>query len=198
MSRKILSVGFVFLATSAAQAQAATPGDILQGTPWWVYPLLALLVFLGLQASRPRDVPLARVLATPAIFIMWGIASLITRSSVPGGLVIDWLIAASGGGALALLPARADTMRLDRVRQIVHLPGSWLPLARNLLIFGAKYGIAVAATIAPAARAELAFWDVAVSGLSAGYFLAWVARLVRLYRTEPAIEFTGSDLHGGV
>jgi hypothetical protein len=190
MRLKLLSVSFAILALSAAGAQAAALGGILQGTPWWVYPLLTLLVFLGLQAAKPRTVPVARVLITPAIFIAWGIASLVARPSFSGGLALDWLITACCGGAVAVLMARGDAMRLDRERHRVHLPGSLLPLARNLLIFAAKYGLAVAVALAPAARDQLALWDIAVSGASAGYFLAWLARILLLYRAAPDVALT--------
>jgi hypothetical protein len=190
MRLRIPLVSFAILASSAVGAQAAGLGSILQGTPWWVYPLLALLVALGLQASRPRSIPLARVLVTPAIFIAWGIVSLVARPSFSSGLALDWLITACCGGALAMLTARGDAMRVDRERQVVHLPGSWLPLARNLLIFAAKYSLAVAAALAPTARDQLALWDIAVSGASAGYFLASLARIVLLYRAAPGVELT--------
>jgi hypothetical protein len=185
MRSKALLISCAILASSAAGAQAAAVGGILQGTPWWVYPLLALLVVLGLQATKPRDVPLARVLVAPAVFIAWGIVSLVARPSFSSGLVLGWLITASFGAALALLTIRGDAVRLDHARHLVHLPGSWLPLARNLLIFAAKYGLAVAAVLAPAARDQLALWDIAVSGASAGYFLAWLARLAVAYRAIP-------------
>jgi hypothetical protein len=84
--------------------------------------------------------------------------------------------------AIAWTTTRLDGVRIDRARQRVSLPGSALPLIRNLLIFSAKYGLAVAVAIAPASRASLAFWDVAVSGASAGYFLSWLARFVSAYR----------------
>lgn len=184
MRLKLLSISLAILASSAALAQAAELGGIVQGTPWWVYPLLALLVLLGLQALKPRSLPLPRVLITPAVFIAWGITSLVARPSFSGGLMLDWLITASFGGALALLLTRSDALRLDRERRLVHLPGSWLPLARNLLIFAAKYGLAVAAAIAPAARDQLALWDIAVSGASAGYFIGWTALLAWNSRRE--------------
>jgi hypothetical protein len=42
--------------------------------------------------------------------------------------------------------------------------------------------LGVASALAPALRPELAILDVAVSGASAGYFLAWMIRFASLYR----------------
>lgn len=79
---------------------------VLTGTPWWVYGVLALLVWLGLQASRPRTVDLGRVLIAPAVFIVWGIISLMLRPNFSGALV--WSGSAVCGTAFAVLVSRVD------------------------------------------------------------------------------------------
>src|SRR5260370_3911673 len=68
---------------------------ILSGSPWWVYGLLALLIWLGLQAARPRTVSLSRVLISPALFIGWGIVHLMLRSNFSHALLL--LVTAASG-----------------------------------------------------------------------------------------------------
>jgi hypothetical protein len=153
--------------------------NILLNTPWWVLALFAVLVLLGIQALRPRTVPVWRLLVVPIIFIAWGIVSLVRQSS-SSFLLFDWLLAAAVGGALARITTRPGEMRIERAG--VALPGSVLPLARNMLIFFAKYALAAAAATTPAQRAQLAVWDIAVSGLSAGYFLGWLVHFALVYR----------------
>ncbi len=185
----------VILASLAVTAQAAESGAalaVLQGTPWWAYPLLVLLIALGLQATRPRVAGLTRVLITPSLFIAWGIASLAMKASGAPLLLLDWLAAAGGGAAMALLTSRLDEIGVDRARGLLRLPGSWLPLVRNVLIFAAKYGIAVAAARRLETNAHLVLWDIAVSGASAGYFLGWLARLTWHYRSTPSIALAAS------
>jgi hypothetical protein len=160
---------------------------VLQHTPWWVFALFALLVVLGIQALRPRVISLWRLLVTPTVFIGWGIFSLFLRLDVSAApFVFDWLATALAGGALAWITLRSDAMRIEA--NGIARPGSILPLVRNLLIFSAKYALAVAALFNPAHRLELAFLDVAVSGASAGYFLGWVAQLALLYRRSSRDE----------
>jgi hypothetical protein len=184
------------LAPLAAPAQAVESGAaiaILQGTPRWVYLLLAFLIVLGLQATRPRVARLPRILITPAIFIAWGIASLVAKASGAPLLALAWLAAGGAGAALALLTVRVDDIGIDRDHGLVRLPASWLPLIRNVLIFAAKYAIAVAAARRPEAAATLALWDIAVSGASTGYFLGRLARLAGRYRSAPSVALaTGS------
>jgi len=172
-------------------------GQIVGHTPFWVFGVFALLVFLGIQALRERTLPVRRIVITPAVFITWGIIGLATAPHFSSLLVGDWVVAAAAGASIAAMIARFARLRADRDRQLVHLPGSTLPLIRNLVIFTAKYGLAVAMAITPAARDHLAFWSVAVSGLSAGYFLGWLGRLVAAYRRAPALA-PAFAVQGGV
>ncbi|HUA56971.1 MAG TPA: DUF6622 family protein [Candidatus Sulfotelmatobacter sp.] len=160
---------------------------ILQHTPWWVWLLLGALTALGLQASRPRRIRVVRALATPLVFVGWGLVSLAAHLTL--GVLAAWLVAAAVGSALGLTTTHLDGMRADSAQGLVALPGSWLPLARNLAIFAARYVLAVAAARMPAAHDQLVLWDLAVSGLSAGYFIGWLTVFIRRYRrTSPPAQ----------
>ena len=156
---------------------------ILTHTPTWVWVVLALLVWLGIQGLKPRTVALPRVFLTPAVFITWGIVALAARSSPT--VLLDWGLTAACGVGLALATVRLEGLRA--AGGTVHLPGSWLPLVRNLAIFGAKYVLTVAMTMHPERRGALVFWDVGISGLSAGYFLGWLVRFLLAYRRAGAL-----------
>jgi uncharacterized protein DUF6622 len=158
---------------------------ILSHTPLWAWVVLAVLVAFGIQGLRPRTVSVRRLLIVPAVFITWGIVSLVQRVAGEPALAGDWVAAALTGGAIGWFATRFDAIRVDRASRNVELPGSILPLVRNLAIFLAKYVLTAAAAIAPARTAELAPWDIAVSGLSAGYFAAWLLRLAARYRAAP-------------
>lgn len=73
-------------------------------------------------------------------------------------------------------------MAFDPGRGLVTVPGSAFPLVRNLVIFAVKYCLAAAVAIAPARSGGLFPWDVAVSGLAAGYFIGWLSRFAMKYR----------------
>ena len=164
----------------------AAAANILLHTPWWAFAVFGLLLLLGLQALRPRVIPAWRLLVTPAIFIGWGLVSLALRLTASPMLALDWVIAAALGAGLAWVTTRTDAMRVEAGG--IAVPGSALPLARNLLIFSAKYALTVAAVMAPAWQGEIALWDIAVSGISAGYFLGWLGRVALVYRRTPRAE----------
>jgi len=166
----------------------AVVAGIFQGTPRWVFALFALLLVLGLRATRPRIVAVPQLLLTPAAFVAWGVASLLARPDAFPLLDADWLVCAAAGAVLAAMTARFEALRVDRAAWRVRLAGSNWPLVRNLLIFGAKYTLGVAMAMHPAMRGQLAVWDIAISGASAGYFIGWVAKFVVRYRSAPRLE----------
>jgi hypothetical protein len=171
--------------------------DILRGTPGWVFVLGAILVWLGLRSLKPRISSVTALLITPTVFITWGLFSLTTRAVSSGTLPLAWLLAVVAGLVFALWAVGLRGVRVDRSRRLVFLPGTSVPLIRNTGIFGAKYCLGVAAALQPEAQAELAFWDLAVSGASAGYFLGWLIRFVGVYRETPSIDLTTTTVSNG-
>jgi hypothetical protein len=164
------------------------PIDILLHTPWWAFALLLLLLVTGVQALQTRTLPVWRVLIVPSVFIVWGKLALALQLSWSSSfLLTDWLTAALLGAALMRLSIRPDAIHIAGPAEI-RVAGSPLPLVRNMVIFFVKYGLAVAAALNPAYRPTIAIWDIAVSGLGSGYFLAWLAFLALTYRRTQRSE----------
>jgi hypothetical protein len=159
---------------------------ILQHTPWWVFAVLAVLIVTGVQAMRQRVVPVWRLLIVPAIFIGWGVLSVVQRSAAAPVLALDWIAAAAIGAAIGLASTRLGAFSFAAGGRAVRVPGTPIPLVRSAAIFVTKYGLAVAVAFAATApeRAQLVVWDVAVSGLAAGYFIGWLARFAPALRAS--------------
>ena len=161
--------------------------QIVQHTPAWAFALLAFLIWIGVQALRPRILPLWRLVLVPAAFIVWGVVSLLGRTAAAPLLGVDWLVTAAIGVALGWWTTRLDGVEIDYAASRVRVPGSRVPLVRNLSIFAVKYGLTAAMAVAPALRPSLSPWDIGVSGLSAGYFIGWLLRFALKYRARPAL-----------
>src|SRR3954453_6851551 len=74
---------------------------ILTHTPPWVFALLALLIWQGCMALRPRSQPLRRMLIVPAVFFLMGLSRLaLGARSID--LVSVWVASAAVLAALAL------------------------------------------------------------------------------------------------
>jgi hypothetical protein len=158
---------------------------ILGHTPGWVWVLLAVLVFFGVRALRTRTVTVWRLMIVPGVFIIWGLVSLGLRIAAAPALIVDWLAGAVLGFALAWATTRLHGIVVERERASVRLPGTSVPLLRNVAIFLAKYCLAVAIAVAPTRAGMLQHWDIAVSGFGTGYFAGWVVRFALRYRSTP-------------
>lgn len=169
-----------------------SPTIFISNVPWWVAIVLALLIWRGWQASRSRTVPFRTIFIGPAIFIGWGVASLVTRASTMPVLAAVWLAVAVAGALLAFVTVDV-AVQADHARGTIRLPGSWWPMVRYLGIFAAKFVLASWSAMAPAMRSALAYWDVGVSGVSAGYFIGWLVCVMKACRRAAPLAAAAAD-----
>jgi hypothetical protein len=160
--------------------------DILANTPPWVFILFAYLMWISVLRLRPSIRQLGKIFITPVIFIVWGIVGLFRHPGDFSPEAIRWTIGAVLGGALGI--AGGMTFTVDRPRQLVLLRGSVMPMIRIMLIFGAHYGLQVAAALHPDQRDAWLTWDTYVSGASAGYYVGWSIRFLKSYRVAPQAD----------
>lgn len=160
---------------------------IVQGTPHWVWGLLAALLWLGLTQTLPRQAGLRRALLSPlalAGFSAWGLVSAFGGSTALAGALGAWLLAAALACAASLAWHRAPAAgtRYDAQARRFHLPGSPVPLLLILAIFLTKYAVGVELALQPALAQDGAFTlqVAALYGVFNGLFLARAARLWRL------------------
>ncbi|MEO7936167.1 MAG: DUF6622 family protein [Dokdonella sp.] len=157
--------------------------QILLNTPVWAYAIFVLLLWLGVCQLRARWVSIHRVWLTPMIFIVWGFLGLVLHNTGSAASLSPWLMAASLGVVLGLL--RRNTLVIDTERGRVMRPASVMPLLRNLLVFGAHYGLNIAAAFHPGQHSIMQI-DMAVSGLFAGFFGGWLIRFMQHYFSASA------------
>jgi hypothetical protein len=153
--------------------------QMLAHTPLYVLVLFAYLVWQGILSLRTRRLAVWRMLIVPGLFEITGLLLLVVRPSSDIVSMAAWL-----AGLVAFVPLGLVTgPRLLAVDDMhVIRAGSPVSLTRNLLVFGAQYGIAVALFRHPEAHASLAVARHAVSGTSVGYFIGWTIALRRRYR----------------
>jgi hypothetical protein len=151
----------------------------LLAAPKWPYLVLALIVWFGIRALKPRTTPIWRLAAIPAVFIAWGTASLFLRANMSGFAIFEWIAAAATG---AWLGCQSTNFQIDCARGVVTFPGSVRPLLRYLLIFSIKYALAVTNVLWPAYRAEASILNIIFSGAFAGYFGGWLWMVLQSYR----------------
>jgi hypothetical protein len=166
---------------------------ILHNTPIWVFALLGFLIWRGLQARRAKTQPFWRLLIVPLIFLVMGLSRLaMARDGIEP--LLAWLAAALVLFAVAL-SRHPRLVVVDRTSGLVTLPGSAIPLVRNVTVFLLQYGVAVASAMKLQPELAVAILGHAVSGASAGYFSGWIWALWRFYRnfdSRPSIVAASS------
>ena len=150
-------------------------------TPPYVFVLLAYFILQGVLSLRTREQAIWRMLIVPSLFTGTGLLLLVVRPLGGALPILAWLI-----GLVAFIPLGLVTgprlLAMDRSSGRMMRAGSPVSLVRNLLVFAAQYGIAVALFLHPEAQADLAVAAHAVSGTSVGYFIGWTVAFRRHYR----------------
>jgi uncharacterized membrane protein len=128
--------GQVSLSIGVAADASSTP-SIAAGIPVWIWPLLVVLVALGISRMRDREMPVWRLLLLPSILIS---VSLIT--AVFGGLDAAAVLALTAGMALGAMTGwwtmrDADADRLSGYR--VRVRGESVSLIAILVIFASRF-----------------------------------------------------------
>ncbi len=155
---------------------------VLSHTPLWAYTLFALLILLGLQARRPRTVTLRRLLVVPIVFIVWGLSSLVLGPAPTTILLLARALAAAIAFAFGWFMPPMRRMTIDPASNLVHVPGSPIPLFRNVAIFLTKYVLIVAIVITEG-DPTLRLADATISGAISGYFLSSLIWVILKART---------------
>ena len=160
--------------------------QILIHTPLWVFVLLAYLVWQGIKAMQPRNVPIWRALIVPVVFIVWGVSRIGFGLQDGAWPLVAWIAA-----ALVLLPLGVLTPRpfeVDHTTGQIVRPGSAFALVRNLIVFSAQYAVGVISAIDASDRALAIIAGRTISGATAGYFIGSTIALLIAYRRKRAVE----------
>ncbi|MBF9197442.1 DUF6622 family protein [Microvirga terrestris] len=155
---------------------------IVTGAPAWVWAVLALIIYLGMRALKPRSGTPARLSVVPGIFLASALGTLLLSSRLSDILLV-WLascLLGIGIGASWTMLLRID---IDRTRGIIWMPGTAFWLVTGLTMFGMRYAIEVYIAF-NRNLAQEALWfalPYAVMGLGTGMSAGWWAALMTRY-----------------
>jgi len=148
--------------------------QIVTNTPLWVWPLMTLVVWLGVLGLRSRTLPLWRLAILPVVGLVLSFAG-IGQSPQPALALVAWLAALAVALPLGFrLGHRRAVRRLDDGR--LEVAGGWFMLVFGLSIFAVRYAMGVVFGMAPALRADPAWIALAggVGGFVGGIGLGWL------------------------
>lgn len=154
---------------------------LITHTPFWVWPLLAALVFLGLRQTLTQQASLRRITLVPLILV--GLSLMGTAQAFGGqvlALLVWFKVAVSMAWWVQQRPL-AEGTRYDLASERFTLPGSWVPLGLMMGIFITKYAVGATQALNPALlqQTPVAVGVSALFGLCSGIL---VGRAIRLWR----------------
>jgi len=118
---------------------------ILGNAPVWVWPLLALLLFVGMRATKDRQVPVVLLYTLPLLGVM-GARTIYAQGATLG----VWAVFAAAWGLSGYLGYRFGCRWITaRKGAHVHLRGEWLTLAAVMVLFWSNFAAGVLQAVAP-------------------------------------------------
>jgi hypothetical protein len=151
--------------------------EILLHTPWWVYVVFAYILYVGIQATKMRSVPVFRLFIVPSIFTVLSLHTHVGRMGDHFWYIIPWGVAAGIGIAIGWVEMQRLNIIVDRRKRVLKIQGSAFTLILFLLFFGAQYYYGFMSATEPERVREIQFviFILLVSGIGTG--IMWVRGL---------------------
>ena len=163
---------------------------ILQNAPVWVWAVLAALVALGLTQVRDRSISLARGIVMPLAMVAVSLVGLGSARGAQPLALVAWLEGLAIGATVALAARLWPDIGWQPAARRLTVPGSWLPLALMLAIFGARFVVGAALAMQPAYRLDPIFGTLAglAYGSLSGIFLGRGLAMWNAARSAPMLR----------
>ena len=131
--------------------------ELLTETPFYVWPLLAYLLFVGFKARTSHFIPAKLMVLAPFCFPLYSAYMIFSQYGVSLMLILSWALSLALGVWVGLLMVRRSPVRVDKERKRMEIPGSGWPLILILSIFAARYFLGWAYEVYPDMTAEKSF-----------------------------------------
>ena len=144
--------------------------NCLQGTPWWIYLILATLLYMGYKSLSPQRIHRAWMFLLPIGFSAWILSNGSGRIYGIREVLLFFLLLALG----TAIGWKLGKLRIKHIEgNIVSLPGSPLTLILVLAMFASRYYFGYQYAVYPAMKSDsiMLGWDYAIAGLIIGIFL---------------------------
>lgn len=163
----------------------ASIGQILNGTPWWVWFIFIYVIVIGIKALKPRVVSIYRLTLMPLLFVFLSVHTLFV---VPLDFIriTIFVVTIILGMGMGFWQISRLYLQVDKQKRLLAVPGSFATLILVLVIFASKYYFGYTEAVNPAMmHNDLFLWlMLAISGLCTGMFvgraICYVCRFMSL------------------
>ncbi|MGH6981777.1 MAG: DUF6622 family protein, partial [Stellaceae bacterium] len=152
-------------------------------TPTFVWPLIAVVLFLGARNLTTRERPLSQMFILPAVLLIFAIYNLAASRADPTLPIAAFVVSFAIGVGVGwnLVPGNVVPIR---ERGAVRVPGSVAPLLVVIAIVILRYAVGYVYGRWPEMRSDaaLALEFSATGALLAGIVWGRILRLAQIYR----------------
>lgn len=129
--------------------------EALAGAPWWVYVLLVYLLFVGIEATKSRTLPIKKIVLLPALFTAWSLYGFYQSAQWKSPiLALVWILFFAIGSFLGFKQVSTWQVTKNRQNGEITIPGNYSTLTLILLIFALKFFWGYFYAV----HAEISFW----------------------------------------
>lgn len=144
---------------------------VIQHTPWWVHCAFAYVIWIGLSATKKRDIWVPRLFIIPAVFMVIKVASLVQHSNPLYPEYVLYGAALAVGMFIGWYVALNIPVVVHPATRSITMAGNWYTLFLVLAIFFAKYAFGYLHHTNPDLYETYHLWDLGFAGLVSGIFL---------------------------
>ena len=123
--------------------------EIANNIPWFVLPLLAVLLIGGFKASKNHRMSLKVLVLLPIIFFCWALFSFFGRYGSEPVSVTLWIFCLIIGFSTGFAHLQTLSLGFDKDKGMIEMPGSWIPLLLSLSMFSSKFSAGMLKTMLP-------------------------------------------------
>ena len=161
-------------------------------TPWWVYLILAYLIFIGIRAGRPGFISLKRAVIIPVAFTILSIYTLLSAVQPTVLNITIWIIALLVGTLIGLIQMKFSRLKIDRERRLIWTEGNWTLLVVFILIFATKYYFDYQISVMPhiAEHPIFIYSLLTSSAILTGWFIGRISGLFYRLFNDPSHDLS--------
>ena len=154
--------------------------QIITRTPIWVWAVLALLLWVGVKQTLPRNVSLWRITVLPLVMVGLSLAGMLTAFGAGNHALLAWGAAAAVAAAVVMRCSLPQATHYNAWTQQFHIPGNWTPLVLMMGIFITKYAAGITLAMHPELARD-ALFSQSAGALYGSFSGVFAGRALRLW-----------------
>jgi membrane protein CcdC involved in cytochrome C biogenesis len=158
--------------------------NMLSGTPWWAWAILAYILYAGIKASKTKVISIKKLLLIPMVFSVMSIHSFVNVFNIHCLSVTTWATAILIGMCVGYYHTSRYKIEVNKKDLSLKIPGTWNTLIIVILIFCNKYYLHYSVAVNPSIVTQLWFtiFVLFVSGICSGFLNGRAIRYVCLLK----------------